>query len=212
MPAVGVPVTLRMLSAPEPREHRPRSWMVFDHVDGIGRPDFADLNVGARGDMRIAAAIAFMRLASPCKAGPLQYAAVRQSAADTMLGNSGSARRRTDRSSASGNLSGGLGYSAFLRHAPSGCSYVSNGCSSRLNFSGSDSLPPAAMTRSCALRAGARPHRLGRASAPASPAGTTSPSPSWRFARRQQSLQRVLGIPFGNPTAHCLSFHRRKCV
>ena len=25
MPAVGVPVTLRMLSAPEPREHRPRS-------------------------------------------------------------------------------------------------------------------------------------------------------------------------------------------
>src|SRR5262249_43037749 len=27
MPAVGVPVTLRMLSAPEPREHRPRSWI-----------------------------------------------------------------------------------------------------------------------------------------------------------------------------------------
>src|SRR5271170_2286546 len=27
MPAVGVPVTLRILSAPEPREHRPRSWM-----------------------------------------------------------------------------------------------------------------------------------------------------------------------------------------
>ncbi len=58
MPAVGVPVTLRILSAPEPREQRPRVLNLLDHRDGVLRRDLADLQVGAGGDVAVAAAVA----------------------------------------------------------------------------------------------------------------------------------------------------------
>ena len=58
MPAVGVPVTLRILSAPEPREHRPRSCIASIMATAFFGLDLADLQIGARGDMRIAAAVA----------------------------------------------------------------------------------------------------------------------------------------------------------
>ena len=58
MPAVGVPVTLRILSAPEPREHRPKILHRLDHGDRVLRLDLADLEIGARSDMGVAAAIA----------------------------------------------------------------------------------------------------------------------------------------------------------
>ena len=58
MPAVGVPVTLRILSAPEPREHSPRSWIASITATASSRLDFADLQIGARRHMRVAAAIA----------------------------------------------------------------------------------------------------------------------------------------------------------
>ena len=77
MPAVGVPVTLRILSAPEPREHRPKILDRLDHVDRIVRFDFANLDVGARGDMRIAAAVALGEIGDARKLRGLQDA-VRQ--------------------------------------------------------------------------------------------------------------------------------------
>ena len=58
MPAVGVPVTLRMLSAPEPREHRPMSWMCSTSAMALLGLHLADLQVGPRRHMGIAAAIA----------------------------------------------------------------------------------------------------------------------------------------------------------
>ena len=58
MPAVGVPVTLRILSAPEPREHRPRSWIASTMATALLRLDLADLQVGAGGDVGVAAAVA----------------------------------------------------------------------------------------------------------------------------------------------------------
>ena len=65
MPAVGVPVTLRMLSAPEPREHSPRSWISLDHGDGVVRLHFSDLDVGARRHMGVAAAVARGEIGKP---------------------------------------------------------------------------------------------------------------------------------------------------
>ena len=58
MPAVGVPVTLRILSAPEPREHSPRSWIASIMATAFFGLDLADLDIGAGRHMRIAAAIA----------------------------------------------------------------------------------------------------------------------------------------------------------
>ena len=58
MPAVGVPVTLRMLSAPAPREHKPEILDRLDHVDGVLRLDLADLQVGARRHMGVGTAVA----------------------------------------------------------------------------------------------------------------------------------------------------------
>ena len=58
MPAVGVPVTLRMLSAPEPREREAEILDRLDHRDRVLRLDLADLQVGARGHMGVAAAVA----------------------------------------------------------------------------------------------------------------------------------------------------------
>ena len=57
MPAVGVPVTLRILSAPEPREHRPRSCTASIMATAFFGFDLADLQIGARGDVGVAAAI-----------------------------------------------------------------------------------------------------------------------------------------------------------
>ena len=57
MPAVGVPVTLRMLSAPEPREHSPRSWMSLDQGDAVPRLDLAHLQVGTRRHVGVAAGV-----------------------------------------------------------------------------------------------------------------------------------------------------------
>ena len=59
MPAVGVPVTLRMLSAPAPREHKPRSLDRLQDGDAIAGFDLADLEVGARCHMGIGAGMAF---------------------------------------------------------------------------------------------------------------------------------------------------------
>ena len=56
MPAVGLPVMLRMLSAPEPREVRPSSASRISTSGGPVGADLADLQVGARGDVGIAAA------------------------------------------------------------------------------------------------------------------------------------------------------------
>ncbi len=65
MPAVGVPVTLRILSAPEPREHSPRSWIASIMATVLCGLDFADLEIGARGHMRVAAAIALGDIGDP---------------------------------------------------------------------------------------------------------------------------------------------------
>ena len=56
MPAVGLPVMLRMLSAPEPRAVRPSACTAHQQVDGVRGADLADLQVGARGHVGIAAA------------------------------------------------------------------------------------------------------------------------------------------------------------
>ena len=58
MPAVGVPVTLRMLSAPEPLRAEAEIQDRFEQRDRVLRLDLADLEIGARGDVRIAAAVA----------------------------------------------------------------------------------------------------------------------------------------------------------
>ncbi len=58
MPAVGEPVTLRMLSAPAPRAHEPEILNAFEHGDRVLGRDLADLQVGARRHMGVAAAVA----------------------------------------------------------------------------------------------------------------------------------------------------------
>ena len=58
MPAVGEPVTLRILSAPEPREHRPRSCIASTMATAFFGLDLADLEIGARRDMGVTAAVA----------------------------------------------------------------------------------------------------------------------------------------------------------
>ena len=83
----------------------------LDHGDGILRFDFADLDIRARRDMRVAAAVSLGEVGESRKLRGLQNA-VRQSQAGTYR-NSGWARRRTARSSASGNYPAGFGYSFF---------------------------------------------------------------------------------------------------
>ena len=56
IPALGLPVMLRMLSAPAPREVSPSSSMRAQHVDRMRRADLADLQIGAGRDVEIAAA------------------------------------------------------------------------------------------------------------------------------------------------------------
>ena len=58
MPAVGVPVTLRMLSAPEPREQSPKSCTASIMATAFFGLDLADLHIGARRHVRVPAAVA----------------------------------------------------------------------------------------------------------------------------------------------------------
>ena len=55
MPAVGLPVMLRILSAPAPREVRPSILQAFEHLDDALRLDLAELEIGARRDVGVAA-------------------------------------------------------------------------------------------------------------------------------------------------------------
>ena len=144
MPAVGEPVTLRMLSAPAPRAVRPRSIEPVEEGLAVLGRDLADLEVGAGGHVAVAAAMARRRgrrrrrtaSASGCRWG----------CAGGTCRRSGPARPRTGRGSASGNCPRA---SAPCRRRPPRCSrlWPSNGFSARFHFSCSQSLPPALTVR-----------------------------------------------------------------
>ena len=71
MPAVGVPVTLRILSAPEPREQSPRSCTASIISNGVLRFDLANLNVRAGRHMRVATAVTLGEIGAAPRTGAL---------------------------------------------------------------------------------------------------------------------------------------------
>ena len=73
----------------------------LDHGDGVFRLDLAHLQIGARGDVRVAAAVALGEIGNAGKLRGLENAVRHAQPAHDR--NSGSAPRRTGRRSASGN-------------------------------------------------------------------------------------------------------------